>query len=72
MKRQPKNNGLGRPPTERGPYNPLPSRAIGRVSDDDWLAILRRYAEWLERQPVTARRSAKSFTRWATEKLKKT
>ena len=60
----------GRPPTSRGPYNPLPSRQIGRVSDEDWLEILRRYAEWLERQPVNARRSARSFTRWATEKLK--
>lgn len=26
----------GRPATERGAYNPNPSRQFGRISDDDW------------------------------------
>jgi hypothetical protein len=29
----------GRPPTERGAYNPLPGRKFGRVSDSDWQEI---------------------------------
>lgn len=26
----------GRPPTERGAYNPNPARQFGRISDEDW------------------------------------
>lgn len=29
----------GRPPTERGAYNPNPARQFGRISDEDWQAI---------------------------------
>ena len=29
----------GRPPTERGAYNALPGRKLGRVSDADWQEI---------------------------------
>ena len=34
----------GRPPTERGAYNPNPARLLGRVSDEDW-ALLKEAAE---------------------------
>jgi alpha-beta hydrolase superfamily lysophospholipase len=33
MKKKPKR---GRPPTERGAYNPNPARQLGRVSDPEW------------------------------------
>lgn len=29
----------GRPPTERGAYNPNPARQFGRISDEDWQEI---------------------------------
>ena len=29
----------GRPPTDRGAYNPNPARQFGRISDEDWQAI---------------------------------
>ena len=29
----------GRPPTERGSYNPNPARQLGRVSDEDWTLL---------------------------------
>ena len=44
----------GRPPTERGAYNPNKARQLGRVSD----------AEWAELQHA-AEESGKSFTQWA-------
>lgn len=30
---------VGRPPTERGPYNPNQARQLGRVPDDQWEEI---------------------------------
>ncbi len=44
----------GRPPTERGAYNPNKARQLGRVPD----------AEWLELQSA-AKASGKPFTQWA-------
>ena len=44
----------GRPPTERGAYNPNPARQLGRVSDEDWATL-----------QEAARASGKSFTQWA-------
>jgi len=44
----------GRPPTERGAYNPNKARQLGRVSDSEW-AELQQAAE----------ESGKSFTQWA-------
>jgi hypothetical protein len=44
----------GRPPTERGPYNPHPARQLGRVSGDDW-RLLRQAAQ----------DSGQNFTQWA-------
>lgn len=44
----------GRPPTERGAYNPNPNRMLGRVSDADWALI-----------QSAAAAAGKPFTRWA-------
>ena len=51
--------GPGRPPTERGAYNPLPIRRIGRLSDEDWRQIQENYAASGER----------TFTAWARGRL---
>jgi hypothetical protein len=45
---------LGRPPTERGAYNPVPARQLGRVSDDDWDTL-----------KAAADKRGESFTQWA-------
>lgn len=50
----------GRPPTERGAYNPLPQRQIGRIADDDW-ALLKAAAE----------KSGQTFSGWALAILKR-
>lgn len=34
-----KKTNRGRPPTERGAYNPNPARQFGRVSDEEWAEI---------------------------------
>ncbi len=44
----------GRPPTDRGAYNPHPPRQLGRVSAEDWQAI-----------KAAADRAGLSFTQWA-------
>ncbi len=49
-----KKRQRGRPATERGPYNPLPTRQLGRASDEDW-----------ELLKAAAAASGKSFTQWA-------
>lgn len=49
-----KKEKRGRPPTERGAYNPNPPRQLGRVSDEDW-----------ETLQEAARSSGKKFTQWA-------
>lgn len=48
----------GRPATDRGAYNPLPVRQLGRVADDDWQEV-----------KAAARRQSKTFTQWALEIL---
>lgn len=48
----------GRPPTERGAYNPHPVRQIGRVSDEDWQTL-----------KEAAETAGKPFSQWATEIL---
>jgi hypothetical protein len=45
---------IGRPPTERGAYNPNPCRQLGRVGDEDWEEI---------RQG--ARDADQNYTQWA-------
>lgn len=49
-----KKETRGRPPTERGAYNPNPARQLGRVSDEDWTTL-----------QEAARLSGKKFTQWA-------
>lgn len=44
----------GRPPTERGAYNPHPARQLGRVPDDEW-----------ELLKAAAEKNGQPFTRWA-------
>jgi uncharacterized protein (DUF1778 family) len=44
----------GRPATERGAYNPIPARQLGRVSDEDW-----------ETLKAAAAKRGESFTAWA-------
>lgn len=44
----------GRPPTERGAYNPNPPRQLGRVSDEDWNVL-----------QEAARSRGMKFTQWA-------
>jgi alpha-beta hydrolase superfamily lysophospholipase len=44
----------GRPPTERGAYNPNPARQLGRVSDAEWKTL-----------QEAARAAGLPFTRWA-------
>lgn len=51
---------LGRPPTERGAYNPHPVRQIGRVSDEDWQLI-----------KAAAEKRGETFTAWAVAVLKR-
>lgn len=51
---------MGRTPTERGAYNPLPPRQIGRVSDEHWAEI-----------KDAAKRDGKTLTAWAIEILLK-
>jgi len=48
----------GRPPTERGAYNPHPPMQLGRVSPED-KQLLKDAAE----------KSGKTFTAWALEIL---
>ena len=48
----------GRPATERGAYNPVPVRQLGRVPDGDWQEV-----------KAAADRSGKTFTQWAIEIL---
>jgi len=48
----------GRPATPRGPYNPIPCRSLGRVSDADWNAM-----------QLAAEASGQTFTKWAVETL---
>jgi hypothetical protein len=36
MSKRKKKPKIGRPPTERGAYNPHPARQLGRVSDEEW------------------------------------
>ena len=50
----------GRPPTERGSYNPNPARQLGRVSDEDWTLL-----------KEAAQAAGKTFTEWAVEILLK-
>jgi hypothetical protein len=45
---------IGRPPTERGAYNPNPCRQLGRISTEDWQQIQQ-----------AARESGQTFTGWA-------
>jgi hypothetical protein len=44
----------GRPPTERGAYNPNPARQLGRVGDAEWKTL-----------QEAARKAGLPFTRWA-------
>jgi hypothetical protein len=44
----------GRPPTERGPYEWLPPRQLGRMSDQDW-----------ETLKAAARKEGMAFSHWA-------
>jgi hypothetical protein len=60
MKKQTTEPKRGRPPTERGAYNPHPARQLGRVSDEDW-----------ETLKNAAERSGKTFTQWAVALLLK-
>lgn len=53
-----KKETRGRPPTDRGAYNPHPPRIFGRVSNEDW-----------ETLQAAAQLSGKKFTRWAMEIL---
>lgn len=48
----------GRKPTERGAYNWIPNRAIGRIPDDVWSEI-----------KAGAERAGVPFTQWAAEIL---
>lgn len=48
----------GRPPTERGAYNPVPVRQLGRVTDNEWQTL-----------KAAAERAGKPFSQWATEIL---
>lgn len=50
----------GRPPTERGAYNPHPARQLGRVPEPDW-----------ELLKAAADKSGESFTAWALGVLKR-
>jgi hypothetical protein len=50
----------GRPPTERGAYNWIPNRALGRIPDDVWAEI-----------KAGAERAGVPFTQWAAEILLK-
>ena len=54
MNKQMTNPKRGRPPTERGAYNPHPARQLGRVSDEDWAII---------KEAAVA--SQMTFTQWA-------
>jgi hypothetical protein len=45
---------VGRPPTERGPYEWLPPRQLGRMSDRDWNTL-----------KEAARRQGMAFSHWA-------
>jgi uncharacterized protein (DUF1778 family) len=54
-KKQPKR---GRPPTERGAYNPHPARQLGRVSEEEWELI-----------KAGAEASGKSLTQWGVAEL---
>jgi hypothetical protein len=44
----------GRPPTDRGAYNPHPPRQLGRIAPADW-----------QEMKAAAERSGLSFTAWA-------
>ena len=48
----------GRPPTDRGAYNPHPARQLGRVADDDWQEL-----------KAAADKAGVSFTAWAVAVL---
>lgn len=48
----------GRPPTDRGPYNPHPQRQLGRVPDPEWEIV-----------KAAAKRAGVPFTRWAVGAL---
>jgi hypothetical protein len=48
----------GRPATPRGPYNPIPCRSLGRVSDADWHAM-----------QLAAEAAGQTFTAWAVTTL---
>lgn len=56
MKSKPK----GRPPTERGAYNPIPHRIFGRVPQLEW-----------DELKAASRAAGKTFTAWALEILLK-
>ena len=53
-----KNPKPGRPPTERGAYNPHPGRQLGRISDEDWATV-----------KDAAKKRGESFTQWAMRVL---
>lgn len=53
-------NKRGRPPTDRGAYNPNPARQIGRVNEEDWDLL-----------KIAAQKSGVTFTAWALDILKK-
>lgn len=60
MPKKRKKPKRGRPPTERGAYNPDPARQLGRVSKSDWETI-----------KAAAKSSGKTFTQWAMGHLLK-
>lgn len=60
MSKRKKKETRGRPPTERGAYNPHPARQLGRVSDEDWSEI-----------QDGAKRAGKKFSQWAVPILLK-
>ena len=60
MSKRKKKPKIGRPPTERGAYNPHPARQLGRVSDEDWKELQEagqpNFTKWALRILLTAAR----------------